>query len=242
MVQEKMSLAKEVEEANEKLSTKDDEIIKLRTQLQRGQLHSQQTASSLKLTAGEREKAAFDAAQAKIVVRHLRGRNKNASEEVKRLSGLLDEQAELNTSLSKRLGEALKERDDALESSVDEREEARRWYENEFLTGQWLEFEEAYRAFEHNTRRLQKERDQTAEELEALRNRLRSSKHLPHIGVQWALWGNGPKPKGATTQVHPAPQEEPQHQAHRAAPTLPRWPERLPNKRSASSIAMRPKR
>ena len=79
------------------------------------------------------------------------------------------------------------------------------------------------------------------EELEALRNRLRSSKHLPHIGVQWALWGNGPKPKGATTQVHPAPQEE-QHQAHRAAPTLPRWPERLPNKRSASSIAMRPKR
>ena len=70
---------------------------------------------------------------------------------------------------------------------MDEREEARRWYENEFLTGLWLEFEEAYRAFEHNTRRLQKERDQTAEELEALRNRLRSSKHLPHIGVQWAL-------------------------------------------------------
>ena len=114
------------------------------------------------------------------VVDALENTTENMEEENARLKSLLAATSTRADELQLRLDDAVKTRDEA-------DAKAKAHYENVFLVNEWKQFNEAYQAFEAGIRQSNRERDDTRAELEALRRRLRESKHLPHLGIKFAL-------------------------------------------------------
>ena len=73
-------------------------------------------------------------------------------------------------------------------------------YHNMFLQNEWTKFSDAYEALLQRVAKLERQKEDAIANLEAIRGRLRESKHLPHLGVQWVLWGKGNK----AAAVHPS--------------------------------------
>ena len=92
--------------------------------------------------------------------------------------------------MKQRVAQAERERDAALEWAKEADANVRADVEAEFMRTQWSSFESELKRAAAARSIVVADKERIETELESLRNRLRQSKGLPHIGVQWALWGN----------------------------------------------------
>ena len=94
------------------------------------------------------------------------------------------------------------------------------------VSEEWEAFETAYRTFDSSLSKLQRQRDDAVAELDALRQRLRGTRNLPHLGITWVMWGNRTKDKPAS-EGHTPPTRAMNAGGHtRSAPSLQLRPKR----------------
>ena len=121
-------------------------------------------------------------------------------------------------------------------------------YHNMFLENEWSKFNEANQAFTKRLEHVERQKDDAIKELEAFRGRLRESKHLPHLGVQWVMWGKANKAAAVhPSQTPPSEVVKPSKSvtSHRRPPSLPSDTKPLEaqsnHTHSAPSLALRPR-
>ena len=240
VTQEHGGFARQIQRLNDEVAAKHREALRLhellRVHNERLKKEHLQLQITEKQRAEEKARAEEDALRKQQVVDALENTTESMEEENARLKKLLAETSAHAEDLSRRLEVAEKTRDEADAA-------AKAHYENVFLVNEWKQFNDAYKAFESGMRQVRRERDDTRSELEALRRRLRESKHLPHLGIKWVMWGKDnhkpasvapapsagelPRQDRATLQVTKMArsQSTPSLQ-HRTAPQLPSRPRR----------------
>ena len=252
---EHSELGRHVQRLNDQLAAKNDENVRLRELLA---IHDKRLKEEERVkmeTIQERDRIVAEIKRRQEKVDVLTGQSTNLEDENARIMALLEKEIgkveELNL--------ALKETQVKLAETEQVTAEK---YHNMFLQNEWAKFSDAYDALLQRVAKLERQKEDAHKDLEAIRGRLRESKHLPHLGVQWVLWGKGNK--AAAVQPSPPPSIAIQETAkatripitHRGPPPLPGKGNKAGNKptphaqplalasntRSAPSLPMRPKR